>query len=297
MEDSRKSYGQTQSQVLTAVDETGVRISMWVRLCWRKSDGRTETGYSAAQLRAKIDNDDWVGTLTEMMKRERAQGISHLLVVQRASNAIVAAASIPIDEVVPIWVDQRDISRVLIETGALGRRTKNHAMNGSSPTLWLKDDKAPTVAAALWNHNGVRDLFHLPLVDTHRDVPIEDDSMDDLLGFDYSGLGSDAAQRVQRIASGVKRSPEVRQAVLKRSGGRCERASCGAKHDFSGFFDVHHILGAEKGDRVWNCVTLCPNCHREAHASPERDLINASLLEIARQFEPAHSSAVEEITP
>src|SRR5688500_20252242 len=36
---------------------------------------------------------------------------------------------------------QRDISSELIRTGALGRRRKNHAMNGHSPTLWLQDER------------------------------------------------------------------------------------------------------------------------------------------------------------
>ncbi|MBU9434829.1 HNH endonuclease [Burkholderia multivorans] len=30
---------------------------------------------------------------------------------------------------------------------------------------------------------------------------------------------------------------------------------------------MHHILGVEKGDRIWNCVALCPNCHRDTHHS------------------------------
>ena len=286
IEDARKSFGQTQSQVLHATDESGRRVSMWVRLCWRREDDGGEISRSAAQLLSRINGDDWVGTLTAMIERERARGISHLLVVQRSGNAVVSAASIPLDSVVPIWVAQRDISKALIKSGALGRRSKNHAMNGSSPTIWLRDDKAPTVAEALWGRKGVRDLAKLPLTEAGIGASGDnDDSMDDLPGVNYASLGSDGAVRVQRISSGVKRDPRVRQAVFERSRGICERSGCGAQRDFTGFFDVHHILGAEKSDRVWNCVTLCPNCHREAHASPERDAINASLLEFARRFQ------------
>lgn len=111
-----------------------------------------------------------------------------------------------------------------------------------------------------------------------------DDSIDDLP--DYGALGSDEAARVQRIASGVKRDPRVRKAVLKRGKGRCERGGCGTGKRYRGFLDVHHILGAEKSDRVWNCVALCPNCHRDAHAAPERGQINSKLLTFASKFRP-----------
>ncbi|WP_232450568.1 HNH endonuclease signature motif containing protein [Burkholderia ubonensis] len=41
---------------------------------------------------------------------------------------------------------------------------------------------------------------------------------------------------------------------------------------------MHHILGVEKGDRIWNCVALCPNCHRDAHYSPDEPELNRQLL-------------------
>ena len=43
-------------------------------------------------------------------------------------------------------------------------------------------------------------------------------------------------------------------------------------------------LGIDVSDRVWTCVALCPNCHREAHFSPDRDAINAQLRDFAAQF-------------
>jgi len=49
-------------------------------------------------------------------------------------------------------------------------------------------------------------------------------------------------------------------------------------------------LGAEKNDRVWTCVALCPNCHRETHISPDADRLNAVLLEYARQWAPPSAS-------
>lgn len=115
----------------------------------------------------------------------------------------------------------------------------------------------------------------------------DDDTFNDLGGLDLALLGRDVAARILKTVSGVKRDPAVRRAVIKRCKGTCERPACEATRDYPGFLDVHHILGAEKSDRPWTCVALCPNCHREAHASPDRDHLNLQLLEFARRFSPA----------
>lgn len=121
-----------------------------------------------------------------------------------------------------------------------------------------------------------------PLGDTYDDCPAQDPSQ---LGSDHPGKGM-----TQR--SFVKRDMKVREAVLWRAGGKCERKDCDVTRDFVAFFDVHHILGAGTSDRVWNCVALCPNCHREAHYSPHAERINAELLRFARSFELSKGSAV-----
>ena len=155
-------------------------------------------------------------------------------------------------------------------------------MNGSSPTLWLKDDKAPAVPAALWKHSGVINLIDLEEVDEREQIL--DDTFDDMPGVDYSLLGSDGALKTKVTRSLVKRDQRVRTKVRERAGGKCERVGCGDLRDYPGFVDVHHILGAEKSDRVWNCVAVCPNCHREAHTAPNRDQLNAGLLDLAMKF-------------
>ncbi len=111
-----------------------------------------------------------------------------------------------------------------------------------------------------------------------------DDTYDDLDGSDSSEYGSDGAPEGKHLVSGVRRDPRVRRTVIKRSKRICEQPGCRATRNFAGFIDVHHILGAAKSDRVWNCVALCPNCHREAHYAPNRDEINALLLKFARSF-------------
>lgn len=286
VDDRRKSYGPTQSQLVRATDSDGKQLGLWVRLCWRR-EGRRKGArqFSAAQLRARIEGGDWEGTVSDRVARAREDGATHLFLVQREGNRMVYAALVPLSAVLPIWKKQRDISKALIKKGRLGRRKKNHATNGSSPTIWLQDSTAPGVAEALWRYPGVRDLAKLPVLAPNEPRVVDDDSLDDL-PVEYRDLGSDGAERTKRVISGVRRDPRVRTAVRARSGGRCEREGCGGRRPYNGFLDVHHILGAENSDRFWNCVALCPNCHRDAHFSPDRDQINALLLKFAAQFAP-----------
>ena len=81
----------------------------------------------------------------------------------------------------------------------------------------------------------------------------------------------------------------TREAVARRAAGQCERDSCGTRRSYPGFLDVHHILGIEVSDRVWTCVALCPNCHREAHFAPDRDAINAQLRAFAAPNPPTRA--------
>jgi 5-methylcytosine-specific restriction protein A len=288
VDDRRVLYGQNESQIVEATSPAGVPMTMHVQLCWRR-DGRSphERRYAAAQLLAKVTNDEWESTIQAKVDRDLKHGVTHALFIQREAASIVYAALVPMRSLLAIWLQQRDISRQLIDSGRLGRRkTKNHAMNGSSPTLWLQDDRTPdahAVAAALWQHVGVEDLAKL--YDHSEGPALEDDSFDDCPAV-YAQLGSDGAQRVRVMRSHVRRDPRVRAEVMKRAAGTCERASCRESRSFAGFLDVHHILGAEKSDRVWNCVGLCPNCHREAHFAPDQDAINAELLAFASTFVP-----------
>lgn len=281
--------GTATEQFVRARAPSGEVLQMRVRLCWRR-DGRTasERKYSAAQLRARLLKNDWEGTLRSIVERDQQQGNSHNLVVQRDGASIVFAALIPRDALLPIWTRQRDVSADLHRRGLMGRIAKNHAMNGQSPTLWLQDDRTPNgheVADALWSWPGVQDLVKL---DPASSVP-EDDTFDDCPHSDLSTLGSDGAARRATLRSEVRRDQRVRRAVIARASS-CERPSCGQRRDFPGFLDVHHILGVEKSDRVWNCVALCPNCHREAHFSPQADDLNAELLEYASKWRPASES-------
>lgn len=281
IEDKRRRYGSNESQIVAAIDQRGSRVKLHVQTCWRRGRGSGGANFSAAQLMAAIRGNDWEGSIREKVARSQELGVTHSLFVQRDGARFVFAARVPLDAIWPIWNRQREVSKELADKGLLGRQTKNHAANGNSPTIWLQDDRTPEahqVADVLWTYTGVADLARLP------DMTAGDDGTDDTYDdcpLDLGQLGADGAGRVTVVRSQVKRDPRVRAAVLVRAKGECERQGCGASRPWAGFLDVHHILGADKSDRVWNCVALCPNCHREAHYSPEHDSLNAELLSYA----------------
>lgn len=281
-----RQSGTAITQVVEATRPGEPPYRMHVRLCWRR-DGRNanEHLYSAAQLRARLDDGDWDTTLANIAARHDRDGYTHLLLVQDSPEGFAFAALVPSAEIPAIWSRQRDVSDDLLAKGLAGRQTKNHATNGASPTIWLQDDRhlaAGAVARVLWQWPGVVNVLALPLstID-ERDT----DTVDDLGSPDPDATpGRDGADRVRQVRSGYPRDPEVRAIVRDRAGGRCEREGCGAHRPYAGFLDVHHILGIEVSDRVWTCVALCPNCHREAHYAPDRDAINAALGLFAAQF-------------
>jgi len=264
------------------------QLKIHVRLCWRRHRGEGERWYSAAQLRAKLINDDWDKTLQSIEQRDRSKGVSHTLLVQSDDGEIDSAALIPTESLVPIWKGQREVCARLIAEGKLGRIKKNINENGKSPTIYLIDTRTPSaqqIPNVLWNWPGVLDIAKLQIVSEISTIA-SDDTYDDF-DIDLSLLGSDGGPRLVSKKSGVKRDPAVRREVVRRATGGCERSSCSDDRRYVGFLDVHHILGAEKSDRVWTCVALYPNCHRAAHFAPDRDALNEELLQFASQFRPA----------
>lgn len=281
-DDTRKVSGTAQSQTVTAAASSGEEMKIRVRLCWRR-ERREKFKYSAAQLRAHFVEDDWEKTLEQVAHAYIEDGITHVLFFQRVVVDVAYAALVPIAELGPILRRQGEVSDELIRGGRMGRVKKNHAKNGGSPTIWLMDNRTPharSVADVLWQWPGVQDLVRLPIV-TSREPSVVDDTFDDISSPDYSQFGSENAARTVTKRSGVKRDPKVRREVIERSLGRCERPSCSVVATYPGFLDVHHVLGAGISDRVWNCVALCPNCHRDAHFSPNHEAVNKELLQVA----------------
>src|SRR5436309_3346601 len=184
--DKRKLHGATESQVIHATSSNGEHLTMRVKLCWRPRTNKKT--YSAVQLLAKIKNGDWEGSLQQFVDRARQDGTTHFLLVQRENQEITFAALVPISELLKVWWAQHDLSQSLIAKGKLGRRKKNHAMNGSSPTLWLHDPETPLIATALWDHPGVLDLVSIEQINVDDKQEI-DETYDDIPGLDYRLFG------------------------------------------------------------------------------------------------------------
>lgn len=168
-EDLRKTVGRGESQLVRATLSDGTPALIRVRLCWRR-DGRNprEDLYSAAQLAAHTRGGDWRATLEHLLQRDRDEGVTHTLFLQRDAQTEVHAALVPSDAIPRIWQRQYEISDELVAQNKLGRVRKNHAANGDSPTIWLQDDRTPdahAVADVLWSWPGVVDVLALPVVE------------------------------------------------------------------------------------------------------------------------------------
>lgn len=275
--DHRTVAGSAIHQVVTITGFERQPIKARVRLCWRRTGSQPrERLYSAAQLRARLIGKDWDRTLAFIQEQDVKEGVTHTLIAQHDGERFIHAALIPRDALMPIWQRQRDVSARLIADRQMGRIKTNVAMKGQSPAIWLQDDRTPfahAVADALWTWPGVVNLNSSRDDDTYDDCPVEAEA-----------VGRDLGTKVEQIRSGFRRDPRVRAEVLKRANGCCEREGCGARRDFPGFLDVHHILGIGTSDRVWNCVAVCPSCHRDAHFSPNRDAINEELRAYSMSF-------------
>lgn len=81
------------------------------------------------------------------------------------------------------------------------------------------------------------------------------------------------------------RSAAVREAVLRRAQGVCELCGEPGFVTTSGsvYLETHHVvaLAADGPDHPSNVVAVCPQDHRRAHFSAERDEITVRLKEIA----------------
>ena len=95
-------------------------------------------------------------------------------------------------------------------------------------------------------------------------------------------IGTDFPDRSKSEVSSYARDPRVREAVLRRANGRCER--CGQlgfkKADGTRYLETHHViaLAREGSDRVTNVIGVCANDHREAHFGEKSREIEAEMI-------------------
>lgn len=86
------------------------------------------------------------------------------------------------------------------------------------------------------------------------------------------------------------RSKAIKRFVLMRAEGTCEYCGLEApflKDDGGPYLEPHHVtrVADEGPDHPANVIALCPNCHRRAHCSQDRNAFNESLKKKLRAIE------------
>jgi 5-methylcytosine-specific restriction protein A len=103
------------------------------------------------------------------------------------------------------------------------------------------------------------------------------------------GSSSDVKSVKQKQQEVYVRSTAIKEYVLKRAGGICEYCLKDApfKTKLGPYLECHHILRLSDGgpDHPLNVIGICPNCHREAHYSIDKRLVNNSMLQKVKELE------------
>jgi len=102
------------------------------------------------------------------------------------------------------------------------------------------------------------------------------------LAFPEEPKGTKDPEQVSQVQQVYKRDPKVVDWVERRANGICEGCKNEApfvRDDGRPFLEVHHIVRLADGgpDTIENAVALCPNCHRRAHHSQDREFFSKNL--------------------
>lgn len=88
--------------------------------------------------------------------------------------------------------------------------------------------------------------------------------------------GAETPQQIEKTGSTFLRDVTVRSWIQQNAAGICE--GCGKQAPFvvddgTPFLEIHHVRRLADGgsDKITNAVALCPNCHRRAHLSQDRE--------------------------
>jgi len=89
-------------------------------------------------------------------------------------------------------------------------------------------------------------------------------------------------KKIETLTTVYFRDPAVRAWVLENANGKCE--ACGSDAPFFlpdgyPFLEVHHMISMALGgaDTIENAIALCPNCHRRAHLSNDKEAFNSGI--------------------
>lgn len=119
-------------------------------------------------------------------------------------------------------------------------------------------------------------------------------SLDGLNLLELRRLALSKSSKIAKVVSRSQkqrlRSEAIKLYALRRADGVCE--GCGTDAPFrtssgSAFLEVHHAmrLSDEGPDAPGNVIALCPNCHRRAHHSEDREAFNNRLRAKIKRLE------------
>lgn len=265
-EDRRERNGQT----LVVDWPSGEAGTFRVKLAWRRESagraGEHHRDYSAVQLIARVIGDEWQNSIHAKMVRAQERGISWMLFVQRDDTSFPHVAAVPVEAVTGIWVQQRSVADRLIADGALGRRKKNPAMNGRSPTLWLEDRRGGwAIAQVLWQHQATVNLNDLPIQAEPAFFPEE---IQESSNYVEGGFRRVSVNRYERDRA-------ARAVCIQTHGSICAICDFDFERVYgrlaAGFIHVHHLNPVSNASQPrpvnpeTDLVPVCPNCHAVIH--------------------------------
>lgn len=95
-------------------------------------------------------------------------------------------------------------------------------------------------------------------------------------------------ERIELNGTAFRRDRAVRDAALNRAKGRCEYCGEPGFEMTNGriYLETHHVVPLSEGgsDHARNVAALCPNDHKRAHFSTERDGMRAELIRRIQAF-------------
>lgn len=251
------------------VGAAGIDVSAWRTA----SDPRYCYEWAFVQPREVIVLNLWYELL-----REEADTIFQELNLRKSARDLKAAGhssvqirrAVAVDEAMRLAFEQALRVRVIINDGDRSREGFRKASRV----------KARKLDTSVW-HVGAYDFMSGDAVvvrGVRGDRYVDQFSADAPLG---------AVARSRQVTTRVpNRDPNVRTAVLRRAGGRCEH--CGepgfSMPNGAVYLETHHVvpLADDGPDVVGNVVALCPNHHRRAHHGLDRAELQLAFLDYLR---------------
>jgi len=144
---------------------------------------------------------------------------------------------------------------------------------GSGPDKYDNERKI-----IIFNLKPFETLIHDDLIEK----PESELSLAELRELALSQLSESPHNREQQVRSIWVTSRAIREYALKRAEGKCESCLLEAPFVTSSnrpYLEVHHIRRLSDGgpdDPLW-VAAICPNCHREAHYSLNRNEFNRDI--------------------